>query len=177
MYGALHPKSDVDRVYIKREEGGRGLMSVERRVREEENRLGFYVANSEEDLIGGITAAETINTKDTVKNAKFKKEKAQELKQNWRKNKIHGQFVSEIPQKADRDKTWQSLYQSDLKIGTEALCAAQEQAIRTTYIKHHIHKTSESPCADYVKKSENVQHLVSRCEKLAQKIFKRQLTM
>ena len=34
----------------------------------------------------------------------------------------------------------------DLKVGTEALlCAAQEQAIRTNYIKYHIDKTSESP--------------------------------
>ena len=87
MYGALNPKSDVDRLYIKREEGGRGLMSVERRVREEENRLGFYVANSEEDFIGGITAAETINTKDTVKNAKFKIEKAQNLNKTGVKRK------------------------------------------------------------------------------------------
>ena len=30
MYGGLHPKSDVDRLYVKRKEGGRGLISVER---------------------------------------------------------------------------------------------------------------------------------------------------
>ena len=29
IYGALHPKSDVDRLYIPREEGGRGLISIE----------------------------------------------------------------------------------------------------------------------------------------------------
>ena len=29
IYGALYPKSNVDRVYIKRKERGRGLMSVE----------------------------------------------------------------------------------------------------------------------------------------------------
>ena len=29
MYGGLHPKSDVDRLYVKRKEGGRGLTSVE----------------------------------------------------------------------------------------------------------------------------------------------------
>ena len=34
MYGALNPKSDVDRLYIKRKEVGRGLMSVECCVRE-----------------------------------------------------------------------------------------------------------------------------------------------
>ena len=47
MYGALHPQSDVDRLHIKRKEGGRDLMSVECCVREEENSLDFYVANSE----------------------------------------------------------------------------------------------------------------------------------
>ena len=40
MYGALHPKSDVDRLYIKRKEGGKGLMSVESCIREE-NSFGF----------------------------------------------------------------------------------------------------------------------------------------
>ena len=29
MDGVLHPKSNVDRLYIKSKEGGRGLMSVE----------------------------------------------------------------------------------------------------------------------------------------------------
>ena len=43
MYGAMHPKSDVDRLYIKRKEGGRGLSSVEYAVRGEENSLGQYV--------------------------------------------------------------------------------------------------------------------------------------
>ena len=75
MYGALHPKSDVGRLYIKRKEGGRGLMSVECCVREEENSLGCYVANSEENLIKGVDAAETINTENTVLSGEFKKPK------------------------------------------------------------------------------------------------------
>ena len=63
MYGGLHPKSDVDRLYVKRKEEGRGLISVEQCIREEENSLGFYVANSEENLIAGVLAAETIREK------------------------------------------------------------------------------------------------------------------
>ena len=51
MHGGLHPKSDVDSLYVKIKEGGRGLISVERCIREEKNSLGFYVANSEENLI------------------------------------------------------------------------------------------------------------------------------
>ena len=122
MYGAFHPKSDLDRLYIKRKEGGRGLMSVERCAREEQNSLGFYVNNS-----GEVDTAETINTEDTVTSGEFKKQEAQELKQNWREKKIHGQYIKEMPEKVDKDRTWQWLSKSDLKIGTEALlCAAQE---------------------------------------------------
>ena len=88
---------------------------------------------------------------------------------------MHGQFVREMPEKVDQDRTWQWLSKSDLKIGTEALlCAAQEQAIRTNYVKHYIDKTSESSlCRLCGKKGESVQHLVSGCEKLAQKEYKR----
>lgn len=66
MYGALHRKSDVDRLYTKRNKGGRVLICLERCVREEENSLDFYVANSDENLIKGVPAAKTINTEDTA---------------------------------------------------------------------------------------------------------------
>ena len=140
MYGALHPKSHVDRLYLKKKEGGRGLMSVERCVREEENSLGFYVANSEENLINGVAAAETINTEDTVTSGEFKKQRAQELKQSWHEKKKDGQFIREM------------------------------QFVGTKYVKHHIDKTNEIPlCISCGKKGERVHHLVSGCEELAQK--------
>ena len=66
LYGALNPKSNVDRLYIKRKEGGRGMMVVEHCIREEEISLVFCVANSEENVIKGVAAAETINTEDTA---------------------------------------------------------------------------------------------------------------
>lgn len=58
---------------------------------------------------------------------------------------------------------------------TEALlCAAQERAIRTNSVKHHIEKTAESPlCRLFGEKVENVDHVVSGCKKLAQKEYKR----
>ena len=39
MHGALYPKSDIDRVYLRREMGGRGLISCEGCIRMEENKL------------------------------------------------------------------------------------------------------------------------------------------
>ncbi|XP_047488218.1 uncharacterized protein LOC125038695 [Penaeus chinensis] len=167
--------SDVDRLYIKRKEGGRGLISVEQCVKGEENSLGFYVANSEELLIRGVCASGTIQTEETMEKEEFKRRKAEELKQKWTGKAMYGQFVREMPEKVDRVKSWEWLSRSDLKVGTEAvICAAQEQAIRTNYVKHYIDKSSDSPlCRMCGKRGESIQHIVSECEKLAQKEYKK----
>ena len=54
---------------------------MEQCIREEENSLGFYFANSEENLIRGVSAAETINTRETITSVGFMKQKAKELKE------------------------------------------------------------------------------------------------
>ena len=97
MYGALHPKGYVYRLHVQRKKGSRGLISVERCVKEQENSLCFYVANSEENFIRGVIASETISTEDTLMSEEFKKQKAQEPKQNQYEKKRHGQFVKEMP--------------------------------------------------------------------------------
>ena len=51
IYGALHPKSDVDRLYIPRKEEGRDLISIEDCVELAIRGLEVYVHGSEERLI------------------------------------------------------------------------------------------------------------------------------
>ena len=91
-------------------------MSAESCGREEENSLDFYASNSEENHIKEVAAVETINTEDTVTSGQFKKKKAQELKQNWPEKKMHRQFIREMPEKVDKDRTWQWLSKSDKKL-------------------------------------------------------------
>ena len=126
MYGGLHPKSGVDRLYVKRKEESRDLISVEQCIREEENSLGFYVANSEENLIRVVSAAETINTRETITSVEFKKQKAKELKEKWSEKRMHGKFIRETTEKVVKEKTWQWLSRGDLNVGTEALLCAAE---------------------------------------------------
>ena len=51
IYGALHPKSDVDRLYISTKEGGSSLISTEDRVELPIRGLEVYVHGREERLI------------------------------------------------------------------------------------------------------------------------------
>ena len=98
-----------------------------------------------------------------------------EKKELWKNKRMYGQFVREMPETTDEKETWCWLRKSDLKVETEAiLCAAQEQAIRMNYVKHKIVKTAQSPlCRMCDKKSETISHIVSECEQLAQKEYKR----
>ena len=51
MYNGLHLRSDVDRVYLPRKDGGRGLMCVEDTVKKANFGLERYVKERKERLI------------------------------------------------------------------------------------------------------------------------------
>ena len=54
IYGALHPKSDIDRLYLKQKLRRRSLISIEMCLRLEENSLGLHVRGSNEMLLKGV---------------------------------------------------------------------------------------------------------------------------
>ena len=54
IYGMLHPRADVQRLYLPRGQGGRGLKSVEDCVRLEEVGLADYVQSSTRPLMVAV---------------------------------------------------------------------------------------------------------------------------
>ena len=128
MHGVLLPKSDIDRIYVSREMGGRRLIISELCIMMEENNLGWYVRNSVLYLVESVKAAETIEYKDTVNKKEFKQRWMREKKELWINKRMYGQFVREIPETTDEMETCYWLKKADLKVETEAmLCAVQEQ--------------------------------------------------
>ena len=61
MHKALHPKDDVDRLYVSRKDGGRGLSSIEDSVDVSIQQLKDYIQKHEGGLITD-TRNETENT-------------------------------------------------------------------------------------------------------------------
>ena len=51
MHKALHPRDDVERLYVPRKEGGRGLTSIEDSVDASIQRLEDYIQKHEGGLI------------------------------------------------------------------------------------------------------------------------------
>ena len=63
MHKTLHPRDDVDRLYVSKKEGGRGLASIENTVDASILRLEDYIEKHERGLITTIRR-ETDNTID-----------------------------------------------------------------------------------------------------------------
>ena len=83
---------------------------------------------------------------------------------------MYRQFVREMPETTDEKETWSWLRKTDLKAEIEAICAAQEKTVWTSYVKHKIDKTAQSQlCKMCDKKSETISHIASKCKKLPQK--------
>ena len=54
MHKALHPGHDIDRLYVSRKEGGRGLASIEDSVDASIQRLEDYIQKYDGGLITAI---------------------------------------------------------------------------------------------------------------------------
>ena len=60
LHHALHPQADIEKLYFKRSEGGRGLMSVDDSVNSEINRLSRYVEGCNGSLLEAVYKEEVL---------------------------------------------------------------------------------------------------------------------
>ena len=84
LYGALHPKSDVDRVYLSRHKGGRGLITCEMCVKAEENNLAWYNRNSNERLMTGVRKIKILDTEAAKEKNEFKRDRQNASLNRWK---------------------------------------------------------------------------------------------
>ena len=137
LFSALHPRSDVDRVHVERQKGGRGLIGREIYVKVEENNLAWYFRNSNERVMAGIRKIKIFYSEGAKEKNEFKRERQNASLNSWKEKKMYGQFLREMPETVDKDKTWEWTRKIDLEVETEALIfAAQEQALKTNNVQH-----------------------------------------
>ena len=103
----------------------------------------------------------------------FKRKIQNEYVARWTGKKMYGKFVREIPENVDRERTWEWMRKSGLKVEIEALIfVVQKQPLRTNAVKYNIDKTRSSPlCRLHGVKSESDTHLKSGRKVLAQKRY------
>ena len=62
-HNALHPQIDVDRLYLPRPAGGRGLLQIRQTVEEEKRALNYYIKNSAEHALKAVSNEELLKVK------------------------------------------------------------------------------------------------------------------
>ena len=126
MHNALHPKSNVDRLYLPWKDGGRGLLGVEATVNIAKVSLKRYVNNCTERLLSSLRITEEGEVIESE--ADVKKRKRTERKENWKEKTLHGQFLRQTDDIAGEDR-WLWLKQGNLKRETESLRTNKAQVI------------------------------------------------
>ena len=169
--GMLHRQSSVDRLYMKRCVGGRGLISVMDCVRSEEASLRDYVLGSDEWMLAA--AAESLGFHpDESKNEYVRR------RENERVAKLmggeRGKYFEKIKKGGGTERSWNWLRNGYLDKRLEGyLCAAQERVLQTdSFKKSVLRHPGEAKCRRCGGKGETVEHLTSGCGELAKYEFK-----
>ena len=155
MNKALYPRDDVDRLYVSRKEAT---------VNASIQRLEHYIQKHDRVLITAIRN-DTDNAMDNTMTIN--------RKQKWKGKQLYGRFKRLI-NNISRDNTWTWLRKENFKRETESLLvAAPNNAVRTNHIKARIDKTQHySKCRLCSDRDETINHIISKCSKLAQKEYK-----
>ena len=116
-YGGLHPRSDVDRLYVDRKRGGRGLKSIYDTVVLEEEQLAQYVRNSTDPVMQAVSTVLKVTASNRVRADRYAL---------WKEKAMHGQFLKQTEDKSGAG-TWMWLQRGVLKRATESLITAAQE--------------------------------------------------
>ena len=195
QYHMLHLNSDVERVYISRKNGGRGLLNITDLYKNQIINYSTYLKNSTEHLMTLVSTSQTSRGSKSIhqkaetylRELQIDEDQTNQLNNQQLKSRIktlrtnhkvgilktkpmHGQYFNTLDQPhIDKTVSLSWLRSSTLKRTTEStICAIQENAITTKYTKKHIHKTSnDDTCRACKNKPETIHHVISGCPVLA----------
>ena len=81
LYDAIHPRADVDHLYVRKDEGGRGLMSILDTVRYEKPSMIEYIRNRDSKI---MTTIQHYTGKQIEKNRQRFREKQRDVRREGR---------------------------------------------------------------------------------------------
>jgi hypothetical protein len=192
MYKMHHPKADIDRLYVKRKEGRRGLVQVEAAYTAEIINIAGYLntkykadqfvnivknhestqPNMKSIIKSAAKITEELNQLDGKSDTKqdgiqhTKARLGEVLKKKWKNKAIHGQYIRNIDrQLINEEDMFLWLTKADLKAETESsIVAAQDQALQMKYYTTKIlHTHTDGKCRLRQHSDKTIDHIISAC--------------
>ena len=129
IHKALHPRDDVDRLYVSWREGGRGIAGIEDSVSASLQRLEVYIKKKHKGRLITATRNNTDNT--SINRIKITR------KQRCKEKQLYGHLKRQT-NKISHEKTWTWLRKENLKKENESLLiTAQNYTIRIRTMSKH----------------------------------------
>ena len=197
---SLHRRSDVDRIYLKRSKGGRGLRNIEDEFLsksvaltqhlisiKENNEFAKCVLNHEKEnlvkLDDMIRKDLNIEIDDNVKSySEIVKNKLQIIKEkSWMNKPVHGYFLktlNRIESDIDKTKTWKWLQSNTLTSEVESyIVSLQDQEVNTREARKRHERditkkqSMNSKCRLCLNAEENLQHILGVCPSISTNLY------
>lgn len=170
-----HPHSSLERCYLPRSKGGRGLTNMTYLHTKLTNGIkSYFYEKAKEDP---FYAAIVNNDKYTVLKLKNKQELSNEsttdrLVEEWTRKQLHGRYIHVLKQEhIDWEASCEWLKEGTLFPETEGfIVAIQDQVVATLNYRKYIIKdntVTNDRCRICKLKPETIEHLISSCQVLA----------
>jgi DNA-directed RNA polymerase subunit RPC12/RpoP len=119
------------------------------------------------------TAQENNKSETTKAVQKMKEEMKRNRYNGWKQKPLHGQYIRQLEENVDIERTFQWLRRSDFTIEAEGfVTAAQDQAIQTRSIAKNLYHTATSyKCRMCNKHVESISHILAECPFIAQTLY------
>ena len=117
---APHPESNVDRLYLSRQAGGKGLLQIRQTVEEEKRALNDNIKNSTDYSLKAVSAEELLKVSESK--SEYHKKELKNRQERWQSKPL--QYLQDIKDKTDNNITWSWLKNGELKKKTDFLITA-----------------------------------------------------
>jgi hypothetical protein len=170
-YRVHHPKSAVERLYLPRKKGGRGLLNLEMSAIKQINNLKIYFISktSTSSLHKAIVSADKNLSALNLSSNNFTDLQTQtETIAKWKQKPLHGRFAHSLDNAHKTSTHW--LEEGSLYGETEGfMIAIQDQVIATRNYQKFIEKIESDTdiCRVCNRESETIQHISSGCSLLS----------
>ena len=201
MNGSFHPNSDIDRLYIPRYQGGRGLKAVrslfECRIaslynhlqtyRERNEYMNYVYQQEENETIrvgkellnkNNVVASVTDTPKQTGK--KLLRQLQEEKTKSYKEKMMHGYFRKTIEQNENIDHKESQQWLQDKYLTSHFVayaCAIEEQEIATKYLLNKRQRdegktpTINNKCRLCKTNVEDITHIISACPMMSSRYY------
>ena len=166
-----HAKGCVDRLYLPRSEGGRGLLDISNLCHSQITTLKNYFKSSQDPIHQLIVHLDKDYTPlKLAGNIELPVINIKSRTENWLAKPLYGQFPNSLlDANVDKEQSTLWLKHGRLHAETEGfMFAIQDQAIPTRYYRKQIlHENVDGLCRACHSSNETIHHIISGCQVLA----------